>query len=81
MLRNEIYDRLNQVFQDVFDDDTIQVAAETKAGDIEEWDSLEQINLIVAIEKCFGIKFSMTEAIGMKDVGMMVDIISERIGD
>lgn len=80
MTRDEIYGRLNQIFQDVFDDNTIQIVAETNAEDVEEWDSLEHINLIVAIEKCFGIKFSMTEAIGMKNVEMMVDIISERIG-
>ena len=50
----------------------------TTADDIEDWDSLEHINLIVAIEKEIGIKFSMGEVNGMKNVGEMVDIILRR---
>ena len=52
---------------------------ETTSDDIEDWDSLEHINLIVAIEQEFGMKFSMGEVTGMKNVGAMVDIILERI--
>lgn len=51
MTREEIYNAINQVFRDVFDDDTISVNNTTTADDIEDWDSLEHINLIVAIEK------------------------------
>ena len=47
----EIFERLDRVFQDVFDDDTIHVTPKTTADDIEDWDSLEQINLLTAIEK------------------------------
>ena len=51
----------------------------TTAADIEDWDSLEHINLIVAVERRFGMKFSMGEVTGMKDVGAMADIIEERV--
>ena len=78
-MQEEIYERLTEVFQDVFDDDSITISPETTADDIEDWDSLEHINLIVAVERAFGIKFSMGETTSMKNVGAMVDIISERI--
>ena len=78
MTRETVYERLNEVFQDVFDDETITVQDNTRADDIEDWDSLEHINLVVAVEKCFGMKFTMGEVTGMKNVGAMVDIILER---
>ena len=80
MTRDEIYVKLNEVFQDVFDDEDITVNDSTTADDIEDWDSLEHINLIVAVERVFGIKFSMGETTSMKNVGAMVDIIAERVG-
>ena len=79
MTREEVFEKLNEVFQDVFDDDSIMVNDSTTADDIEDWDSLEHINLIVAVERCFGIKFTMGEVTGMKNVGEMVGIILERI--
>ncbi len=79
MTREEIFSGLNQVFQDVFDDEEIRVAEETTAEDIEDWDSLEHINLIVAVERHFGMKFTMGEVTGMKNVGAMADIIEERV--
>lgn len=78
MRKEEIFKALDEVFQDVFDDDTITVNENTVADDIEDWDSLEHINLVVAIEKRFGMKFTMGEVTGMKNVGEMVDIIIER---
>jgi len=80
MTREEIYVKLNEVFQDVFDDEDITVNDETTAEDIEDWDSLEHINLIVAVERAFGIKFTMGETTSMKNVGAMADIIQERVG-
>lgn len=79
MTREEIYKQLDEVFQDVFDDESIYVNDSTTADDIEDWDSLEHINLVVAIENKFGIKFNMNEVTSMKNVGEMVDIILERI--
>jgi acyl carrier protein len=78
MTREVVYEKLNGVFQDVFDDEEIRVNDQTTANDIEDWDSLEHINLIVAVEKCFGIKFNMGEVNKFKNVGEMVDIIMTR---
>ena len=78
MSEQEIYDRLNEVFRDVFDDDDINVNEDTTADDIEDWDSLEHINLISAVEDEFGIRFKMGEVSSMKNVGEMVEIIKTR---
>lgn len=75
MTKEMIYEKLNTVFQDVFDDDSITVNAQTTADDIEDWDSLEHINLVSAVEKEFGVKFTMAQVVGMKNVGEMVDVI------
>ena len=75
MTQKEIYERLNTVFREVFDDDEIVVSASTTADDIEDWDSLEHINLVAAVEQEFGIKFTMAQVLNMKDVGEMVGII------
>ena len=75
MTKEEIYERLNTVFREVFDDDEIEVCETTTADDIEDWDSLEHINLVAAVEQEFGIKFTMAQVMGMKNVGEMVDII------
>ncbi len=80
MSREEVFEKLNEVFQDVFDDDSITVTDATTADDIEEWDSLEHINLIAAVEQEFGIKFNMGQVVSMKNVGEMADIILSHIG-
>ncbi|MBQ7167401.1 MAG: acyl carrier protein [Treponema sp.] len=79
MTREEIYGRLDKVFQDVFDDESIHVNDSTTADDIEDWDSFEHINLVVAVEKEFGIKFSMGQTNKLKNVGEMVDIIISKL--
>ena len=81
MTREAIYDTLNEIFQDVFDDETITVNETTTADDIEDWDSLEHINLVAAVEQAFGFKFTMGQVVTMKNVGEMVDIIIEQIKD
>lgn len=78
MTRDDAYKKLNEIFRDVFDDEEIVVGDETTAEDIEDWDSLEHINLVVAVEKGFGIKFNMGEVNSMKNVGEMMDIILQR---
>lgn len=75
MTREAAYEKLNEVFRDVFDDETIVVNDATTSNDIEDWDSLEHINLVSAVEQAFGIKFSMGQVVTMKNVGEMVDII------
>ena len=75
---NEIYERLNEVFQDVFDDDSLTVNPNTTAADIEDWDSLSHITLMAAVEDEFRMKFSMKEVVEMKNVGEMVSLIAAR---
>lgn len=79
MSRDEIYDRLNGVFRDVFDDESITVGEKTTAADIDGWDSLMHITLLGAVEDEFGISFNMKEVVKMKDVGDMVRIIEDGI--
>ena len=79
MSREEVFESLNGVFRDVFDDDSIEVNDTTTADDIEDWDSLEHINLMAAVESEFGIKFSMGQVVTMKNVGEMVDIILQKV--
>ncbi|MCH3999087.1 MAG: acyl carrier protein [Lachnospiraceae bacterium] len=79
MSREEIYEKLNDVFRDVFDDDSITVNDATTSADIDGWDSLEHINLISAVEQEFGIHFGMGQIVSMKNVGEMVDIIASKV--
>lgn len=78
METKEIYARLNRVFRNVFDDDSIRVTPRTTAKDIEDWDSLEHITLISAVEREFKMKFRMGEISGMKNVGEMAAIVQAR---
>ena len=78
MNREEVIRRLNEVFRDVFGDDSISVSEETTSADIEDWDSIEHINLIGSVESEFGMKFKMREVSGMKNVGEMIRRICER---
>ena len=69
MTREEVFERLNKVFRDVFDDDDITVTETTTSADIDDWDSLEHINLVAAVEQEFGMKFTMGQVVTMKNVG------------
>ena len=77
MEREELYERLNNVFREVFDDDSIVLNDNTTSDDIEDWDSFEHINLVVAVEEEFSFKIPMGKVVTMKNVGEMVDIILE----
>ena len=79
MSREDVFIKLNAVFQDVFDDEEINVTETTTADDIEDWDSLEHISLMAAVEKEFSIKFSMGQIVSMKNVGEMTDLILSKI--
>ena len=78
MDRNMIIEKLTEVFRDVFDDESIVINENTTSSDIEEWDSIEHINLIGAVEDEFSLTFKMKEVSGVKNVGEMIDIICER---
>ncbi len=81
MEREEIFSKLNEIFEDVLDlDETPELTDATYANDIEEWDSLSHIQLIVAIEKAFKLKFTSQEILKWNNVGEMVDTIIARLG-
>ena len=79
MTREEVFEQMNEVFRDVFDDEDITVTDETTADDIEDWDSLEHINLVNAMEEEFGVKFTMGEIVALKNVGEMADLIMGKL--
>lgn len=79
MNRSEINEKLNNIFADVFDDDTLTVSPETTTNDIEEWDSLTHLTLIANIEESFSIEFNMSEISGFKNVGEMMDSIERHL--
>ena len=78
MSREEVFEKLDQVFQDVFDDESLHVTDETTAADVDGWDSLEHIDLMASVERAFGIRFYMGEITRMKNVGEMADLILEK---
>ena len=79
MASQEIYKQLTEIFRDLFDDDTIVLTPETTAADIEGWDSFNHINLIVATEARFGIKFRTAELEGLHNVGHLVRLVQEKL--
>ena len=80
MSRGEVFTKLNKIFRNNFDDESIELTDYTSSADIEDWDSLEQINLVVAIQEDFQIKFNIEEVNDIKNVGEMVDLILGKSG-
>jgi len=74
----QIYERLAGIFEDVFDDDSIKITPELTAKDVDGWDSLTHIRLILTIEKAFKIKFSTSEIGKLEKVGDLVTLIKAR---
>ena len=73
--RPSIFEQLTEVFRDVFDDDELVIDASTTAQDVEGWNSLAHIRLVVSIEKAFRLRFSAAEIGDLKNVGDMVELI------
>jgi acyl carrier protein len=79
-MKNErILAQLETIFRDVFDDENLLINRSTSALDIEDWDSLAQINLVVASEKHFNLKFSLSELALLNNVGDIVDLIVSKM--
>jgi acyl carrier protein len=78
MLMEDRLKQLNQVFQDVFDDDDIQIDRQTTAKDVEGWDSLMHVTLVVNVEKAFKMKFSSSDVAALQNVGELLDLINAR---
>ena len=79
MNRSEILAKINEIFQDAFDDESLEVSEATTANDIEGWDSLMQMNLIEMIEDEFEFQFSMDKVAALKNVGSIVDVVAARV--
>jgi acyl carrier protein len=82
METTEIYARLTPIFQDVFNDDALILRPDLTADDVEEWDSLSHIRMVLSVQKAFSVKFSAGEIGKLKNVEGLVDLIrskSERV--
>jgi acyl carrier protein len=79
MNTEDISNRLTEVFRDVFDDESIVLSRDTTANDIEDWDSLAQISLLVAIDKEFSIKLDLADIKLLKNVGDIIDLIQIKV--
>jgi len=72
--------RLTDVFRDVFEDDELQITRSTSAADVQSWDSVMHITLMMGVERAFGIRFKSGEVAGLKNVGELVDLVDARKG-
>ena len=75
----QIYARMGDIFHDVFDDDSIQVSSGLSAKDVDGWDSLTHIRLILTVQKEFKVKFSTSEIGKLENVGDLVELIKARV--
>lgn len=75
MERETILAKVQEIFRDILDEDEIELKDNTTANDVDDWDSLTHIQLVVAIEKAFKIKFTSKEILSWKNVGEMIDSI------
>jgi acyl carrier protein len=75
----EIYDELNVVFRQVLEDDTIELTPATTAEDVEGWDSMNHIFIVVELEKRFGVKFQAAEMEELKNVGELATLVEQKL--
>ena len=80
MTRPEIFEKLTEIFRDVFDDETLTISEATTAADVDDWHSLTHITLLATVEDEFGVKFSMKAVQGLKNVGELADLVAEAVG-
>ena len=79
MNRDQIFKHVQDIFRDIFDDVDLIIHDSTNSDEIEDWDSLNHINLVSAIEKEFNIRFALGELQTLKDVGAMIDLMEEKL--
>lgn len=79
MTKEVVFEKLQEIFRDIFDDEELVIQDSTNSSNIEDWDSLNHINLVVAIESEFNIKFELEELSNLKDVGAMIDLIMVKL--
>lgn len=76
---DHIYRKLTEIFREVFDDDSIVLKPETTAADIEDWDSVAHIGLIVAVEERLKIKFKSSELESLHNVGQLARLVEQKL--
>lgn len=76
---DDIHDRMQTVFRDVFDDEDLVVHDSLTAADVENWDSLSHIDLIVGIERAFRVKFTTAEVGSLKNAGDLKSLIQKKL--
>ena len=74
-----IRETLQEIFRDMLDLDDLVLKNETSASDIEEWDSLAHVNLVVAIEREYSVNFTLSELQDLKNIGDMVELINKKV--
>jgi acyl carrier protein len=79
MTNIEIQQKLTEVFREVFDNPTLEISNLTTAKDVEGWDSIAHVNLIVAVEKAFGVTFTTKEVKSLENVGDFIELIAKRL--
>ncbi len=77
-MQEQVMQRLTEVFRDVFDDDELELSPSTSADDIDGWDSLAHIRLILSVQKTFGVKFSPIETSRLENVGQLIELIQQK---
>ena len=78
MTTSEVYQRLSTVLQEVFDDDELEARPNLTASDVEGWDSLKHIRLVLSVEKAFHISFSASEVGNLKNIGELASLIEAK---
>ena len=75
----QIYAKLTEIFRDIFDDDNLQVTPELTAKDVDEWDSLNHIRLVLSVERAFSVTFSAAQVDRLKNVGVFAELIGSKL--
>jgi acyl carrier protein len=79
MTKDAVFEKVQEIFRDIFDDEELLIEDSTNSSDIEDWDSLNHINLVVAIEGDLDIKFDLEELSNLKNVSAMIDLIITKL--
>jgi len=74
-----IYTKLTEIFRDIFDDDNLLVTPELTAADVDEWDSLNHIRLVLSVERAFSLTFSAAQVDRLKNVGEFAELIGSKL--
>jgi acyl carrier protein len=76
---HDLLPEVQEIFRDIFDDESLVITAESNASTVEDWDSLAHVNLVTAIEKKYKIKFALAELQELKNVGDMIELIEKKL--